>query len=305
LRKTKPGDWLADFWRHLQSQDLAPATRAGYHHDIVKFAQWFEETHAEKARLEAISSMDLAQYREHMTAVKRSKPATIKRKLEALRRLCRWAFQDKRTKTDLAQDLKPVRVARAMGPKGLADAEVHALFRVAGSSRGHVARRNYAIVQLLVQAGLRVGEVATLLIADARLSTRSGVVRIHGKGRKEREVPLNASARRALQSYLDQRGTVDPGEPLFTSVRGEAMAVRSVQHLINSLARRARIERSISPHTLRHTFSLNYLKSHPGKLVELATLLGHESLDTTAVYTRPSLDALAKDLEESSFNVYP
>jgi site-specific recombinase XerD len=114
-------------------------------------------------------------------------------------------------------------------------------------------------------------------------------------------VPLNASARRALRTYLEPRGTLPPEAPLFLSGRGGLMAVRSIQNLIAQLARRAKITRvRVSPHTLRHTFALHYLRQNPGKLVELASLLGHESLDTTALYSRPSIDDLAEDLARIS-----
>lgn len=82
------------------------------------------------------------------------------------------------------------------------------------------------------------------------------------------------------------------------------MPVRTIQAVIASLARRARLTRvPVSAHTLRHSFALGYLRDNPGKLVELASLLGHESLDTTAVYTRPSGDDLAAGLERSHLNV--
>jgi site-specific recombinase XerD len=82
------------------------------------------------------------------------------------------------------------------------------------------------------------------------------------------------------------------------------MPVRTIQAVIASVARRARLKRAaVSAHTLRHTFALGYLRDNPGKLVELAGLLGHESLDTTAIYTRPSRDDLAADLERSHLNV--
>jgi integrase/recombinase XerC len=118
-------------------------------------------------------------------------------------------------------------------------------------------------------------------------------------------VPLNATARRAIRAYLDTRSSVTTkADPLFTSNREGAMPVRSIQAVIASVARRARVKRvRISAHTLRHTFALGYLRDNPGKLVELAMLLGHESLDTTAVYTRPSEEDLAADLERSHLNV--
>lgn len=93
-------------------------------------------------------------------------------------------------------------------------------------------------------------------------------------------------------------------EPLFFSNRDTPMPVRSIQAVIAGIARRARVKRvSISAHALRHTFALGYLRDNPGKLVELAALLGHESLDTTAVYTRPSNEDLVADLERSHLNV--
>jgi integrase/recombinase XerC len=128
----------------------------------------------------------------------------------------------------------------------------------------------------------------------------------HGKGLKAREVPLNATARRALKPFLEGRPTPPKktDAPLFVSSRDTAMPVRTIQAVVASLARRARLKRvAVSAHTLRHTFALGYLRDNPGKLVELASLLGHDSLDTTAVYTRPSRDDLAADLERSHLNV--
>jgi integrase/recombinase XerC len=126
-----------------------------------------------------------------------------------------------------------------------------------------------------------------------------------GKGLKARDVPLNRTARQALQSY---RATLPPWTDqtvVFRSKRGTPLAVRSVQAVITRLAAQAGIDRiAVSAHTLRHTFAVAYLQQHPGKLRQLAYLLGHESLDTTAIYTRPSPDDLADDLERSPLNVF-
>ena len=122
---------------------------------------------------------------------------------------------------------------------------------------------------MMLQAGLRVGEVATLRESDITLHDRSGSVRIReGKGLRAREVPSNATARRAFKHYLGERGVPAAGKPLFMSSRDAAMPVRSIQAVIASLARRARIKRiAVSAHTLRHTFALGYLHDNPGKLV--------------------------------------
>ena len=233
------------------------------------------------------------------------RPATINRRLEALRRLGRWAHSSGMLAVDVVHDVRPVRTVRNRQPAGLTDSEVHAMLRAAGASGHGLAARNYALVQLMLQTGIRIGELAMLRVGDVTVNDRSGSLRIRqGKGLKAREVPLNATARRAVRAYLDTRSSVTKAKPLFISNREGAMPVRSIQAVIASVARRARIKRvAISAHTLRHTFALGYLRDHPGKLVELATLLGHESLDTTAVYTRPSVEDLAADLERSHLNV--
>src|SRR5262249_42095386 len=105
-----------------------------------------------------------------------------------------------------------------------------------------------------------------------------------------------------LRLYLGNRGA-GPDEPLFLSARGGPMPTRTVQAVIAHLAQWAGIDRvRVSAHTLRHTFALNYLPQSPGKLLEFAGLLGHESLDTTALYTRPFSEELAQDLERSRLN---
>jgi integrase/recombinase XerC len=301
----EPG-WMASFLASLARDDLAPATLRGYRYDLRHFLAWHQSVQDGAFAIERLAEYELIAYRQHMVAAGR-RPATVNRRLDALRRLCRWAHGTGALASDAAQDIRPMRTVRNQQPVGLTDVEVHALLRAAGASSHGLAARNYAIVQLMLQAGLRVGEVATLRMADVIMSDRSGSVRIrHGKGLKAREIPLNATARRALKQFLEGRPMTrkKTDAPLFVSSRDTAMPVRTIQAVIASLARRARLKRvGVSAHTLRHTFALGYLRDNPGKLVELASLLGHDSLDTTAVYTRPSRDDLAADLERSHLNV--
>jgi integrase/recombinase XerC len=181
---------------------------------------------------------------------------------------------------------------------------VHGLLRAAGESSHGLARRNYALVQLMLQTGLRVGEVASLRRRDVVLRERAGTVQVrNGKGLKEREVPLNATARRALRQLLEQEPAQSEAA-VFRSGHGTTMPVRSIQNAVAALVRRAGLTGSdITAHSLRHTFALAWLRQHPGQLVELAQLLGHESLDTTAVYTRASAADLARGVEQTPFNL--
>ena len=244
---------------------------------------------------------EMVAYRQHMVAAGR-RPASVNRRLDALRRLGRWARGTGALDADTTLNVRPMSTIRNRQPAGLADPEGHALLRAAGASSHGMAARNYAIAQLMLQAGLRVDEVAALRVADVAMNDRSGSVRIrHGKGLKAREVPLNATARRALRQHFDQRQATEKDAALFVSSRGAAMQVRTIQAVVASLVRRTQLKRvPVSAHTLRHTF---YLGDNPGKLVELASLLGHDSLDTIAIYTRPSRDDLAADLERSHLNL--
>jgi integrase/recombinase XerC len=297
----KSGDhpWVASFLKALAREDIASVTVRGYRSDLGLFAAWYDGHPIEK-----LTASDLAHFRQYLSRERAMKPASVNRKLEALRRFCRWAHTTGKLRTNAAAELKLARAPRATRPKGLLAPEVHGLLRAAGQSRRTLARRNYAVVQLLLQAGLRVAEAAALRIEDLEIRDRQGRVHIRGKGNKERYVPLNATARRALQAYLGEREETGTRDPVFLSDTGAALSVRSIQHLISELARRAPITRmAVSAHTLRHTFALGYLKQNPGKLVELATLLGHESLDTTAIYALPSEEDLAADVERSTYNV--
>ena len=303
---TLAGDppWLTQFHASLAREDLSPATLRGYLYDLRHFLRWHHGLGEAPFGPGRLAEYDLIAYRQHMVAAGR-RPATINRRLEALRRLGRWAHTMGMLSVDVVHNVRPVRTVRNRQPAGLTDHEVHAVLRAAGASRHGLALRNYALVQLMLQTGTRIGEVAILRVGDVTINDRSGSVHIRqGKGLKACEVPLNATARRAVNAYLDSRPSVGKAEPLFLSSRDGPMPVRSIQAVITSIARRARMQRTpVSAHTLRHTFALGYLRDNPGKLVELAALLGHESLDTTAVYTRPSNEDLAADLERSHLNV--
>jgi site-specific recombinase XerD len=288
---------LIGFLKQLRREDLSAMTVRGYQSDLRLFLRWYESP-----ALEKLTAVDIMNYRRHLTGGA-LKPASINRKLEALRRLCRWAHREGKLAGNPAAEVKLARTVRDLRPVGLTEAEVTALLRAAGQSRHGLSKRNYALLQLLLQTGVRVSEAAALRVRDAVLRDRVGTVKVRGKGGKERTLPLNTSARRGLGAYLDTRKPLRPDEPLITSETGAAISVRSIQSVITQLTRRARITRlAVTAHSMRHTFALNYLERNPGKLVELAALLGHESLDTTAVYLRPSQEEMAQGVERSRLN---
>lgn len=290
------GEALLDaFARSLGEQNLSPVTARGYLHDLGRFRGWLEgEAGAKPRDLRRVTTVDLVNYRQNLLRTERLQAATINRKLQAIKKLFGWALDQGLVKGNVADEVRFVRVAERHCPKGLTEPEVQSLLRAAGQTRHGLAKRNYALIELLLETGLTVGEAADLHIGDVDLHDRSGMLRVReGKGRKQREVPLNSTARRALKLYLKGREPLRQEDHLFLSERGggQPLSLRTIQATVSDLARRAKITRiPVSPHTMRHCFALRFLKHNPGKLVELATLLGHESLDTTAVYTRPSAE---------------
>ena len=291
---------LAEFDAGLRSQDLSSATARGYRHDLDRFRSWIAPTGS--VPFDRITAVDLVNYRQQLVRTERLEATTVNRKIQALKKLFRWARETGRAKLDVSADLRFLPLGKRLRPPGLTEPEVQSLLRAAGQTRHGLAKRNYALVALLVESGLRVGEVCQLRLGDLNLRDRSGRVRVlEGKGRKQREVPLNSNARRALRLYLAVRENPQPEDYVFLSERGgKPLALRTIQATLAELGQRARIRRlPVTPHLMRHTFALRYLKHNPGKLVELATLLGHESLDTTALYTRPTAEQLAATVEKS------
>ena len=294
-------DLLNSFKTILEQQDLSDSSITSYLQGIKVFTSWALDFYQQEISLLEITSNDLRAYREFISKIQRRKPATINHHIQVLKRFYSWASQTNLIHNNPAAALHFVKRTTITKPSALNKDEVHALLRAAGLSVHGLAIRNYAIVQLLLQSGLRIGELHNLLIKDVVIRERSGFVNvIDGKGRKHREIPLNSVARRALARYLDTRHPVEPDDFLFTTKRGEPGSIRSLQILVSNLAKRAKITRiKVTAHTLRHTFATQFLQANPGCLIELAMLMGHESVDTTAIYTKASKEKLAQRMERS------
>ena len=307
ILKTIPQNhWIKKYHQRLQDQDLSPLTIRGYTYDLMHFRQWLLETHSKEPEIKKITSTDISAYRYYLIDTKHMKPSTVNRRIQAVKKCFAWANDNGFTKSNLAENVRFLKCSNRHRPESLTKEEVHALLRVAGQSTHGLAKRNYSLIQLILQTGIRTGEAAELKMSDITIHQRSGTVCVqNGQRLKQREIPLNIAARRALSNYIQLRETVKPDDPLFISKRNKPISVRTLQSIVYQLAKRAYIERiNVSAHTLRHTFAVNYLKANPGQLMELAKILGYESLDTVAMYTRPSRKDLSSNLERSPINVY-
>jgi site-specific recombinase XerD len=178
-------------------------------------------------------------------------------------------------------------------PRALPKKDVDRLIREVERSGN---RRDLAVLQTLRHTGIRVGELTALRLADVEISERKGqlVVRF-GKGSKYRVVPLNADARKALSDYLAVRPK-STSDALFLGRRSEGLSPRAVEKTVLKYAQHAGLE-DVSPHTLRHTFGKQALDAGVD-LVTVSRLMGHERLETTAIYTTPSAQDLEKAVEK-------
>jgi len=303
---------LNAFIAHLQAQDRSPHTVAAYRHDLAAFFDWLRQQVGHDVPPVEVTPFDVQKYRDHLVASGR-KPATVNRALAALRAFFAWAVETGRGATNPAAGVRGIRQARRV-PKALTPQEVYRLQREAAARRqvaeakagpGRVtptvvnARRDEALLNLLLYTGLRVSEAAALRVEDVVLNERSGKVIVRaGKGRKYREVPLHREARETLRAYLEVRcAPCDPApcDHLFVGQRGP-LGVRGIQMRLRALGEAAGVE--VTPHRLRHTFATRLLREAGADLVTVAVLLGHESVATTAIYTQPDEADLVKVVEE-------
>jgi integrase/recombinase XerD len=209
------------------------------------------------------------------------------------KRYYRWALREQRTQADptlrLAAARTPVRL-----PKTLSEAQVEALLD-APDVTTPLGQRDRAMLELLYASGLRVSELVGL--QTVRVGLAEGVLRVTGKGSKERLVPFGEAAHAALTAYLgNARARIlgrKTSDALFVTARGGAMTRQMFWNLVKKYALRAGIEVALSPHTLRHAFA-THLLNHGADLRAVQLLLGHADISTTTIYTHVARERLRK-----------
>jgi integrase/recombinase XerC len=265
-------------------------TVKAYSNDLTSFVRWWEQTIGKDFDPRAVDPRDIQEYKGYLMRQGLT-PATINRRLIALRGFFRWAKQEGLAEENPFDIIEKVLIKQQQetAPRWLDHQEQLALLRAVRKSG---SKRDLAIIQTLLGTGLRISELAALNVSDLEISDRKGWLHVReGKGSKARDIPLDNRTRRALSNYLEERQE-DGSERLFLGQRGP-LSEAGINYLVAKYAYQARLEDCTS-HTLRHTFAKNLVDAGT-PLDQVATLLGHESLDTTRVYTRPS----KRDLEQA------
>lgn len=293
---------LVKYAHYLElEQDVSPATRRNYLSDVRQFMAWCEsrwqtETDASTTTKvnfnpQAVGTPLLVHYRQWLQQEQHLKPNSINRYLVSLKRYFEWAVTAGILSRDPARAVKLGRQEQT-APRFIDDKEEEALMAAVTSS-GNL--RDRTILTLMLHTGLRAQETCQLQLKDVQLGRRGGLLRVNeGKGNKSREIPLNATVRPLLKEYIGN--LADTQIYLFASSKtAQGISVRALGQLLAKYTKQANL-RSVSPHDLRHRFGYQMAKQVP--LHRLAQIMGHDSLNTTLIYTQGTQADLQREVEK-------
>lgn len=269
---------------------LSANTLGAYRADLMTLWRGLSESNI---RIEQAEKADLLEFIARRVE-SGAKPRSTARQLSSFRRFFRYIMREGLRDTDPTADIEMPRIGRSL-PKSLTEDEVDELLKAPNVDEplGH---RDRAMLELLYATGLRVSELINL--KQSQVNFNQGVLRIIGKGDRERLIPLGEESQRWLKDFIDgprmeillERQT----DYLFPTRRGDRMTRQAFWHIIKRYAQKAGIDKKLSPHSLRHAFA-THLLNHGADLRVVQLLLGHSDLSTTQIYTHVARERL-KDL---------
>ncbi|HET7275738.1 MAG TPA: tyrosine recombinase XerC [Longimicrobiaceae bacterium] len=292
---------VEDFLGHIANErQLSPRTVRAYERDLGEF-QTFLTNYFGSAdwRWDGVDRLAIRSFMGDCISRRRLSKATVARKLSAVRSLFRFLHLEEQVESNPARSIRAPRKERTL-PGFLTREQMEDIFNTAEARAlegSFVPVRNLTIVELFYSAGLRVSEMNELNLAD--LDMISDRLRVRGKGRKERIVPVGDMALAALRRYEPRRDEVvaanagSDRRALFVSRTGRRLSVRQIQNVVCNFLDRVAEDADLSTHSLRHTFA-THLVDAGADLMAVKELLGHASLSTTQIYTHTSRDRLKR-----------
>lgn len=275
--------WL----EHLRHANKSENTLRAYRQRVLRFILWFESTNGGALVPEHVTPTDLREYKSYLLINMKRSPSTVNLSFIAIANWLDFNGQN----LQMPSHVEEVRSA----PQGLDRLAQRSLIRAVEHES---MPRDVALITLMLNTGLRISEVAALDIDDLIIGDRSGSLKVRlGKGSKFRTVPINSDTRNVLREYLNGRTK----GPVFLSQRERGtgrLTASGIRQVIDQYAYLAKFP-ELHPHTFRHTFARNLLKTGEG-LEMVAEILGHKSLNTTRIYTQPSEQDKANAVEKLS-----
>ncbi len=278
-------EWINAFLLHLQNKNFSPYTVKSYRADLQEFLLFFKRRNLQDLRhftSANIRSFLAAEQTEHNPARN-----TILRKIASLRSFAAYLLAQGKLERNPFK-LLPSPKREKILPKFLSVPETERLLETAAHSK-HFAARDKALFELMYSSGLRRSEVTGLRIKDVDFF--NGLVKVFGKGSKERLVPVTDAALDAIKTYLACRKNPQPGDALFLNKNGKPLSGDGLAYIFKNTAIASHLARKVTPHSLRHSFA-THLLNNGCDLRSLQEMLGHKSLAATQVYTHVSLEKL-------------
>ena len=287
------------YLRHLTiERGLAKNSLLAYRRDLTRYTIWLSAKSIKE--YSQITEAMVREFSQSLVAERGLAATSVARVLAAVRGFHRFLLVEGKTELDVSSVVKPPKAPRRL-PKAISISEIEALLKasgpepddVAGAAGDLIRVRDRAVLELLYATGARVSELTNLDLDDL---VDPELIRLFGKGSKERIVPVGRYARAALEAYLVR---VRPGlamlgkatPALFLNQRGTRLSRQSIWQIISDAANKAKIGREVSPHTFRHSFATHLLEGGADVRV-VQELLGHASVATTQIYTLVTVDAL-------------
>jgi len=285
--------YIFDFISYLKNQrNVSPHTERSYHSDLVQFFDFLG-----KSDLSTINHQILRQFIAHLMKLK-IKNTSIARKLSAIRSFFKYLNREGILTTNPARLVATPRRDKRL-PMVLTADDAQRLMEAPDSKkrgRDDSVLRDRALLETLYSTGIRVSELIGINLDD--IDRHDRLIRIRGKGRKERIVPIGTKSLKAIDAYLE-RGNHDVEiSAIFTGPSGKRLTVRTVQRILENYRKRLGLLQKASPHTLRHSFATHMLESG-ADLRSIQELLGHASLSSTQRYTHLNLDSLMEVYDKS------
>ncbi len=280
------------FLRHVAiERGLATNTVAAYRRDLAGYTSWLESQGVQEPA--QVTAAQVSAYVQHLTTRDESKlsASSMARVLSTVRGFHRFLLDEQVVETDVAHEIRPPKLTSRL-PKAISIDQMAALL-AATDGDSVQSLRDKALLELLYATGARVSEAVDLNVDDV---FEEDIVRLMGKGGKQRIVPLGSYARSAIDAYLVRarptlsvRGKSTPA--LFLGLRGQRVSRQNAWLIIQAAAKRAKLEVQVSPHTFRHSFATHLLAGGADVRV-VQELLGHSSVATTQIYTLVTIDSL-------------
>jgi integrase/recombinase XerD len=304
MKKTTPPEELLRLYQdHLTTLGRSGFTIMAYRSNLKLFQAWYQENATRRTvNLTTVKEVDLLAYRHYLQYEKRHKTATINQHVAALRSFFSFLYQKNLSKTLMTKHLTPLSKPYLRAPDPPTQKQMLKLFRMVDTTTDR-GKRDFAIIQLFVQCGLRLSEVASIEVADITLKERKGWLRVvGGKGEQPRDVHLNRSVRHALNAYLQVRPVLRDIKKLFISQLHRPLSRRSIAYLTKTYLEAAGMP-ELSCHDLRHLFATNLYNGHKDILL-VKEALGHKTLTSTLRYSHKTDAEIAAAMEESPLNIY-